>query len=153
VDVVKRLRPGVSERRLISSTKASIVIAGLAGGAVVASGVDYVYLVNLVFFVKAVLIFPLALAIFWPRLTGAAFVWSIVLGVSVGLPIRQAGYDLWGIVALEAVSLLVAVGLSLLRKERFDYTSLRRDVGELEAVPAGQINAEPVPTVVPANAG
>jgi urea-proton symporter len=132
VDIVKRVRPNVSERRLITSTKLSIVVAGIAGGAVVASGIDYVYLVNLVFFVKAVLIFPLALAIFWPRLTGSAFVASIVLGVAVGLPIRQAGHELWGIVALETVSLLVAVGLSLLRKERFDYASLRRTAGELE---------------------
>lgn len=114
---------------------------------VVSSGVDYVELVNLVFFVKAALIFPLALAIFWPRMTAPAFVSSLVLSVAVGLPLRQLGHELAGIIALEAVSLVVAVGVSLLRRERFDYASLDRSAGELETKPepaAGRpIVAEP----------
>ena len=92
----------------------------------------------------AVLIFPLALAIFWPRMTGKAFVASIVLGVGIGLPLRQTGHDLLSIAALEGVSLVVAVGVSLLERHRFDYTSLHQDAGELETVAAGQ------PVTVPA---
>jgi Na+/proline symporter len=99
---------------------------------VVSSGIDYVNLVNLVFFIKAVLIFPLGLAIFWPRMTGRAFVASIVLGVAVGLPLRQSGFSLLSIVALEGVSLVVAVGVSLLSSERFDFSTLDRGTGELE---------------------
>jgi urea-proton symporter len=133
VDIVKRIRPGIAEKKLITFTKASIVIGGVIGAIVVSSGIDYVNLVNLVFFIKAVLIFPLALAIFWPRMTGKAFVASIVLGVGVGLPLRQTGHDLLSIAALEGVSLAVALGVSLAERQRFDYATLRRDTGELEA--------------------
>lgn len=143
VDVVKRIRPRLSEKRLITATKMSIVVAGILGGIVVSSGIDYVNLVNTVFFIKAVLIFPLALAIFWPRTTGWAFVASIVLGIAVGLPIRQSGHELAGIIALEGVSLLTVVGLSLLSKDRFDYSTLHRDTGELET-PADTV-ADPTP--------
>lgn len=135
VDIVKQARPRVSERNLITATKLSIVIAGAIGAVVVSSGIDYVSLVNLVFFIKAVLIFPIGLAIFWPRTTANAFVASIVLGIAVGLPLRQTGHDLLSIVALEGVSLAVAVGVSLLERKRFDFESLRREAGELERTP------------------
>jgi Na+/proline symporter len=132
VDIVKRIQPTISDQRLIRWAKLSIVIAGVVGGVIVSSGIDYVNLVNLVFFIKAALIFPLALAIFWPRMTATAFVASLVLSIAVGLPLRQSGHELAGIVALEFVSIVVAVGLSLLRKERFDYASLERTTGALE---------------------
>jgi len=135
VDIVKQARPHIAEKRLIAFTKGSIVIAGLVGAVVVSSNVDYVSLVNLVFFIKAVLIFPLALAIFWSRTTARGFVASIVLGIAVGLPLRQSGHDLLSIVALEGVSLAVVVGVSLLEGKRFDFDALRRDAGALEQVP------------------
>lgn len=132
VDIVKQASPNVGEKRLITLTKASIVIAGLIGAVVVSSDVDYVSLVNLVFFIKAVLIFPLALAIFWRRTTARAFVASMVLGIAVGLPLRQTGHDLLSIVALEGVSLAVAVGVSLLERKQFDFGALRQESGALE---------------------
>jgi hypothetical protein len=66
-----------------------------------------------------------------------------VLGIAVGLPIRQSGHELAGIIALEGVSLLTVVGLSLLSKDRFDYSTLHRDTGELET-PADTV-ADPTP--------
>jgi Na+/proline symporter len=135
VDIVKQGWPSIGEKRLITATKASIVIGGLIGAAVVSSNVDYVSLVNLVFFIKAVLIFPLALAIFWRRTTARGFVASIVLGIAVGLPLRQTGHDLLSIVALEGVSLAVVVGVSLLERKQFDFAALRREAGTLEQGP------------------
>jgi len=132
IDVVKRGWPKISEKKLITCAKLSIVVAGLIGGVIVSSGVDYIYLVNLVFFIKAVLIFPLGLAIFWKRMTASAFVASIILGVAVGLPIRQVGHDLLAIVALEGVSLAVAIGVSLTQRRSFDYAALRNEAAELE---------------------
>lgn len=148
VDVVKRGWPRVSEKRLITFTKLSIVVGGVIGGVVVSSGIDYIYLVNLVFFIKAVLIFPLGLAIFWKRMTANGFVASIVLGVAVGLPLRQTGHDLLSIVALEGVSLAVAVGVSLLERKQFDFDALRRDTGELEQTPAVTVPAASPAVVV-----
>lgn len=132
VDVVKRLRPRVSDRALLRATKASILVAGVVGGVVVSSGVDYVQLVSTVFFIKAALIVPLALAIFWPRMSASAFTASLILAVAVGLPIRASVGELEGIIALEATSLVVAVGVSLLQRERFDFARLRRESGQLE---------------------
>jgi Na+/proline symporter len=137
VDVVKRAIPSVTDKRLIGLTKASIIVAGIVGGVIVSSGIDYVNLVNLVFFIKAVLIFPLGLAIFWRRMTGNAFVASIVLGIAVGLPLRQTGHDLLSITALEVVSLVVAVGVSLLERKQFDFEQLRRSSGGNESLAEG----------------
>jgi Na+/proline symporter len=132
VDIVKQGWPRVSEKRLFTITKLSLLVGGVIGAIVVSSGIDYIALVTLVFFIKAVLIFPLILAIFWPRTTAKAFIGSIVAGLAVGLPLRQTGHDLWSIVALEGVSLAVVVGVSLLERKPFDFDSLRRDAGELE---------------------
>lgn len=149
VDVVKRVAPGVSEKVLFNATKASIVVAGVIGGIVVNSGIDYVNLVTLVFFIKAALIFPLGLAIFWPRMTAKAFTASLVLAVAAGLPLRQTGHELAGIITLEAVSLVVAVGLSLLERKRFDYRTLARAEGELELVQRLDTGQKPLPGHTP----
>jgi Na+/proline symporter len=126
VDVLKRAKPDIAPKALFRATKASIIVAGVVGGIVVSSGIDYVQLVNTVFFLKAALIIPLALSIFWHRMTSTAFVTSLVLAVAVGYPVRQTVGELPGIVALEAISLLAAVGVSLLSRQSFDFTTLRR---------------------------
>jgi urea-proton symporter len=136
VDVVKRVRPNVPEQTLFRLTKGSILVAGVIGGIVVNSGIDYVNLVTLVFFIKAVLIIPLALAIFWSRMTSTAFVASLVGGLAVGLPLRESVGELEGIIGLEGTSLVLAIGISLLARQRFDYGRLRRERGELETVHA-----------------
>lgn len=135
VDILKQAWPKISEKRLFTLTKLSLLIGGAIGALVVSSGIDYIALVTLVFFIKAVLIFPLVLAIFWRRTTGTAFIASILAGLAVGLPLRQTGHDLLSIVALEGVSLLVVFGVSLLQKKPFDLDALRRQAGELEQIP------------------
>ena len=142
VDIVKQLVPRASEKRLITCTKLSIVVAAVIGAVVVSSGIDYVSLVNLVFFIKAVLICPLGLAIFWRRMTSRAFVASILLGLAVGLPLRQTGHDLLSIALLEGVSLAVAIGGSLLERHRFDYAELRGRSQRLQAEEPDVVLAE-----------
>jgi Na+/proline symporter len=124
VDVLKRAKPDIASKSLLRWTKASIIIAGVVGGVVVSSGIDYVVLVNTVFFLKAALIIPLGLAIFWSRMTSTAFVASLVLAIAVGYPVRETVGELQGIIALEAVSLVVAVGISLLSRQKFDFATL-----------------------------
>jgi Na+/proline symporter len=150
VDVVKRIRPNIAEKRLFTMTKMSILVAGIVGGIIVSAGVDYVELVNTVFFIKAVLIFPLGLAIFWRRMTAHAFVASIVLGLAAGLPIRQSGNQLLGIIVLEGVSLLVAVAFSLLGKERFDYAKLSQSAAHLIPSVNAPQSAPPEASTAPA---
>jgi Na+/proline symporter len=126
VDILKRVSPNITSKALLRWTKASIIIAGVVGGIVVSSGIDYVELVNTVYFIKAALIIPLALAIFWRRMTSTAFVASLLLAVVVGYPVRQYVGELQGIVALEVISLVAAVGISLLSKQSFDYGTLKQ---------------------------
>jgi Na+/proline symporter len=126
VDVLKRVRPDMAPQRLFRATKASIIIAGIVGGIVVSSGIDYIDLVNTVFFLKAALIIPLALSIFWSRMTSTAFVSSLVLAIAIGYPVRELVGEMPGIITLESVSLIVAVGVSLMSRKRFDYATLRR---------------------------
>jgi Na+/proline symporter len=135
VDVLKRAKPDIASKSLLRWTKASIIIAGVVGGVVVSSGIDYVVLVNTVFFLKAALIIPLGLAIFWSRMTSTAFVASLVLAVAVGYPVRETVGELQGIIALEAVSLVVAVGISLLSRQKFDFATLHRRDALAESPP------------------
>jgi Na+/proline symporter len=124
VDILKRAKPDIAPKSLFRYTKASILVAGVVGGIVVSSGIDYIELVNTVYFLKAALIIPLGLAIFWRRMTSTAFVTSLVLAIAVGYPIRQFVGELPGIISLEAISLVAAVGISLLSKKSFDYGTL-----------------------------
>ncbi|BBY17655.1 sodium:solute symporter family protein [Mycolicibacterium litorale] len=125
VDVLKRAKPDIAPKSLFRYTKASILVAGVIGGVVVSSGIDYVQLVNTVFFLKAALIIPLGLAIFWKRMTSTAFVASLVLAIAIGYPVRETVGELQGIITLEAISLVAAVGISLLSKQSFDFATLR----------------------------
>lgn len=126
VDILKRAKPDIAPKTLFRWTKSSILIAGVIGGIVVSSGIDYVQLVTTVFFLKAALIIPLALAIFWRRMTALAFVSSLVLAVAVGYPVREYVGELQGIITLETISLVAAVGISLVQRQTFDFASLSR---------------------------
>jgi hypothetical protein len=57
-------------------------------------------------------------------MTSTAFVASLVLAVAIGYPIRQFVGELPGIITLEAISLVAAVGISLLSRKSFDYGTL-----------------------------
>jgi hypothetical protein len=59
-------------------------------------------------------------------MTSTAFVASLVLAIAIGYPIREFVGELPGIITLEAISLVAAVGISLLSKQSFDYDSLKR---------------------------
>jgi urea-proton symporter len=149
VDILKRAKPDIAQKSLFRWTKSSIIIAGVIGGIVVSSGIDYVELVNTVYFLKAALIIPLALAIFWKRMTANAFVASLVLAIAVGYPVRQYIGELQGIITLEVISLVAAVGISLLSQQSFDFGSLRSRGDALtgdtpSAAPAPAADPDPV---------
>lgn len=146
VDILKRANPSIAPKSLFRYTKASILVAGVIGGIVVSSGIDYVELVNTVYFLKAALIIPLGLAIFWRRMTSTAFVISLVLAIAVGYPVREFVGELPGIITLEAISLVAAVGISLLSKQYFDYGTLKH---RSEALSEDAHRSEAAPTAEP----
>jgi urea-proton symporter len=147
VDIVKRVAPNIGEKKLFRLTKLSIPVAGVIGAIVVNSGIDYVSLVNFVFFVDIGFVIPVALAIFWPRYSASAFIGALVLAEAVGIPIRQDVSALWGIIAVLGTSAIVSVGVSLLSHERFDFGRLavaqNDDLGGGEAVHWRQTIARP----------
>jgi hypothetical protein len=151
VDILKRAKPDIAQKSLFRWTKGSIIIAGVIGGIVVSSGIDYVDLVNTVYFLKAALIIPLGLAIFWKRMTAVAFVASLVLAIAIGYPVRETIGELQGIITLEAISLVAAVGISLLSRQTFDFASLRGRGEALTESPSttADLTAEAAPSAEP----
>lgn len=149
VDIIKRVVPDISEKKLFRLTKLSIPVAGLIGTVVVNSGIDYVSLVNFVFFVDIAFVVPVALAIFWPRYSSSAFIAALILAEAIGIPIRQEVSGLWGIIACLGTSTIVSVGVSLLSRERFDFGRLAEATSELSAVDPPP---RPEPGVVPTDA-
>lgn len=145
VDVVKRVAPGITEKRLFRITKASIIVAGLIGGVIVLSGVDYVTLVNTIFFFKAALVVPLGLAIFWRRMSAPAFIVGVAAAIAIGYPVRETVSELAGIVTLMGVSIIASVGISLLGRKSFDFQALHRTDAGLEGSDVHSERPLPVP--------
>ena len=70
----------VSERRLLTITKTSMIVAAAIAGGVVLTGIDYVNLVTTVYFYGTSLLIPVTLSIFWSRMTGAGYVAGVHRG-------------------------------------------------------------------------
>jgi urea-proton symporter len=128
VDIVHRYWPNVSERKLLTITKASMIVAAAVAGGVVLTGIDYVNLVTTVYFYGTSLLIPVTLSIFWSRMTGTGYVAGVLAGIVVGGPLRETlgpTYGpLFGIIGLIAASAIVSVGVSLRADTRFDFEAL-----------------------------
>jgi len=126
VDIIKPLAPRISERALFLSAKLPMVLASIIAAIVVVSGVDFVTIVLTSYAIRTAILVPLVLALFWPRMTGAGFVWGTVAAIAIGMPIRSHFGELWGSLSILAISAVVPFVLSSLNRERFDYTRLQR---------------------------
>ena len=139
VDIVHRYWPQVSERKLLTITKTSMIVAAAIAGGVVLTGIDYVNLVTTVYFYGTSLLIPVTLSIFWSRMTGTGYVAGVVAGIVVGGPLRETlgpTYGpLFGIIGLIAASAIVSVVVSLRANTRFDFDSLAE--GKASAAGAG----------------
>lgn len=129
VDIIKPLAPRISERALYLSAKAPMVLASVIAAVVVVSGVDFVTIVLTSYALRTAILVPLVLALFWPRMTGAGFVWGTVAAIVIGMPLRAHFGELWGSLSILAISAVVPIVLGFLNRETFDYTRLRRAGG------------------------
>jgi Na+/proline symporter len=147
VDIVHRYWPKVSERRLLTITKGSMIVAAAIAGGVVLTGIDYVNLVTTVYFYGTSLLIPVTLSIFWSRMTGTGYVAGVLAGIAVGGPLRETlgpTYGpLFGIIGLIAASAIVSVVVSLRANTRFDFDSLAEGKGALLARDTVSAPAEP----------
>ena len=125
---VQRYSPQVSERKLLTITKTSMIVAAAVAGGVVLTGIDYVNLVTTVYFYGTSLLIPVTLSIFWSRMTGAGYVAGVLAGIVVGGPLRETlgpTYGpLFGIIGLIVASAVVSIVVSLRSNTRFDFDSL-----------------------------
>jgi Na+/proline symporter len=146
VDVVKPIKPDISERSLFVWAKIPMAIAAAIAAAIVLTGVDFVTIVLTSYAIRTALLIPLVLALFWPRVTSVGFVGGIVAAIAIGMPIRALYGELWGSIAILSISAVIPLVLGLLNDKKFDFASLkqRRDATEttempasLSAVPAG----------------
>jgi Na+/proline symporter len=90
VDIIKPLAPHITERSLYAWAKAPMFLAAAIAAAVVLTGVDFVTIVLTSYAIRTAILIPLALSLFWSRMTGAGFVAGTVLAIAIGMPIRAA---------------------------------------------------------------
>jgi len=126
VDIIKKVWPNIRERNLLISAKVPMIFAAAVAAAVVVSGADFVTIVLTTYAIRTAILVPLMLSIFWPRMTGAGFVWGTIGGIAIGMPLRSAYGELVGSAAILSISALVPIALGLLSKERFDFESLKQ---------------------------
>lgn len=126
VDIIKPLVPRISERALFISAKLPMVLASVVAAIVVVSGVDFVTIVLTSYAIRTAILVPLVLALFWPRMTGAGFVWGTVAAIAIGMPVRAHFGELWGSLAILAISAAVPLVRSSLNRETFDYARLQQ---------------------------
>jgi Na+/proline symporter len=126
VDIIKPLAPNISAKSLFIWAKVPMALAAVIAAAVVLTGVDFVTIVLTSYAIRTAILVPLALSLFWSRMTGLGFVLGTIGGIAVGMPVRAAHGELLGSLTILAVSTLIPVAFGLLGKERFDFERLRR---------------------------
>jgi urea-proton symporter len=124
VDIIKPLAPHITERSLYAWAKAPMFLAAAIAAAVVLTGVDFVTIVLTSYAIRTAILIPLALSLFWSRMTGAGFVAGTVLAIAIGMPIRAATGDLWGSLSILAISAIVPIAISLAGNRRYDFARL-----------------------------
>jgi Na+/proline symporter len=150
VDIIKPLWPGIGDRALFLWAKLPMLLAALVAAAVVLSGVDFVTIVLTSYAIRTAILVPLALSLFWRRMTGAGFVWGTVAAIAIGMPVRAAYGELLGSLTILAVSTVIPLALGLVSDEVFDFERLKHVKDATAALPSEPPAA---PTAVPSVAG
>jgi Na+/proline symporter len=126
VDIVKPIAPKIGEHSLFVWAKIPMAIAAAVAAAVVLTGVDFVTIVLTSYAIRTAILIPLVLSLFWPRMTGAGFVWGTIAAIAIGMPVRAVYGELWGSVAILFVSAIIPIVLGLFNSKSIDLSSLRR---------------------------
>jgi Na+/proline symporter len=138
VDIVKRLMPDISEKRLFLSAKLSIVAMGVLSVAVVLSGMDFISIVMVTYAIKTAVMMPLVLAVFWDRCNGWGCFAGITSAIVIGMPVYLGVGEFAGTVVIIGLSMVVPWIWSLIKPQWFDITALAqaRDLtGVVRAIP------------------
>jgi Na+/proline symporter len=124
VDIAGTYSPRMRPRTLFWLTKVSMVAGAAIAMAIVLSGIDLVPLVLVLYALKLSVLFPLLLAILWPRMTAWGSFIGIIAAIAIGMPVYQWHSNWSGTWLVMGISIVVPIIVSLLQKEEFDYSTL-----------------------------
>jgi urea-proton symporter len=124
-DLVPRFRPDLSEQQLKRYGAVITVIVGII--ALLLTLPQFTTMLQMLIFIgviNAAFIYPIALGLFWRRMTSTAALLAGVISPIVGYIVYFTVGSIQGIVASGWVSLILCVGLSLFSRTSYDWTIL-----------------------------
>lgn len=136
-DLVPRVRPGLDEQQLKRYGAFITVAVGIVG--LLLTLPQFTSMLQMLIFIgviNAAFIYPIALGLFWRRMTPFAALCAGVAAPIVGYTVYFTVGSLQGIVASGWVSLLLCIGLSLVSRASYDWSILhnygRHEAGDTE---------------------
>lgn len=124
-DIVARARPDIGEREQKRYGAAITLIVGVV--ALLLTLPQITSMLQMLIFlgvINAAFIYPVALGLFWRRMTSTAAFCAGIFGTVIGYVVYFAVGDLQGIVTGGWVSLVLCVGLSLMSDKTYDWSIL-----------------------------
>lgn len=125
-DLVPRYRPNLGEQQQKRYGAFITLTVGVIGLLITLPQItSMLQLLIFLGVINAAFIYPIALGLFWRRMTSTAALSAGLAATAVGYTVYFTGGDLQGIVASGWVSIVLCVGVSLLSREYFDWEILR----------------------------
>ncbi|MCC6347594.1 MAG: sodium:solute symporter [Nitrospirales bacterium] len=126
VDIVKRVNPHVSDKRLLRYTRLAVGIVGILSILVILTGVDFVTIVLVTYALKTSVLIPLILAVFWKKVSGKGVLWGIISSIVIGMPIYFAKGEFAGTLSILAISFVVPLVWTFVQPDEFDESFLQK---------------------------
>lgn len=136
-DLVPRVRPDIGDREQRRYGAIITVVVGIIG--LLLTLPQFTSMLQMLIFIgviNAAFIYPIALGLFWRRVTPTAALAAGIVSPIVGYVVYFTVGSIQGIIASGWVSLVLCVGLSLASRTSYDWSILhnygRREVGDAE---------------------
>ncbi|MFO0753128.1 MAG: hypothetical protein U0411_07385 [Thermodesulfovibrionales bacterium] len=125
VDIVKRINPNVSDKKLLAYTRLAVALVGILAILIILTGVDFVTIVLVTYALKTSVLIPLILAVFWKKTNGQGTLWGIILSIVIGMPIYFTKGEFFGTLTILLISLIVPLIWSSAKPDTFHESYLR----------------------------
>lgn len=134
-DLVPRWRPTLSEQQLKNyGTIISIVVGIIALLLTLPRFLTMLQMLIFLGVINAAFVYPIALGLFWKRMTATAAFWASILAPLAGYYVYYAVGPIQGVIVSGWVSFALSIGISLVRSGSFDWSILhnygKQRVGE-----------------------
>lgn len=134
-DLVPRWRPTLSEQQLKSyGTIISIVVGVIALLLTLPRFLTMLQMLIFLGVINAAFVYPIALGLFWKRMTSTAAFWASILAPLAGYYVYYTVGPIQGVIVSGWVSFALSIGISLVTSGSFDWSILhnygKQRVGE-----------------------